>query len=417
MNKSSTENKIERYDVIIVGAGVSGLMLAKLLDGSNLKVLLIERKREINIKPKSFGTFTNIAVEHNLEKYIEKYFDTWAFYGPNVKASRFEKGIMCLVNYEKWSKSLVWKNVLIKTGVNLISAKRVKGGIILTDKNESYFGKLIVDSSGYSQVVRKLLGLKINKQTGLSYEVELDNCDLPIKDEASFILNFKVTNSGGWIYGLSKTKAQYGWADFYPESDSDLNNLKERTLLAMKKIFPNKDWFKNSKIIYKYGRFGPTGNTGHSVYDNFISIGDAGGVGTPVTLEGFREAIDSAKMAAETIKKVDNFSKKELKIFLDLFHDKYGKYYKMHKLVRYIYLHWARNEEIDRWISNFKKLNKEDFFKLIKGELTIRLVIKTLDFILIKDLGLNMINNLLPRFLRFRQLISKSKKEIINDIR
>jgi 2-polyprenyl-6-methoxyphenol hydroxylase-like FAD-dependent oxidoreductase len=51
----------EVHDVIIVGAGVSGLMLAQLLDGSALRVLLLEKKSEIRVEPNTFGTFTRTA--------------------------------------------------------------------------------------------------------------------------------------------------------------------------------------------------------------------------------------------------------------------------------------------------------------------------------------------------------------------
>lgn len=91
----------ECHEIIIVGAGVSGMMLAKLLDKSGLSILLLERKPKIHIQPETFGTFTVAARQHELEAYIEHYFDTFTFYGPTTKASATEKDKMCLVNYQK----------------------------------------------------------------------------------------------------------------------------------------------------------------------------------------------------------------------------------------------------------------------------------------------------------------------------
>jgi len=402
-------NHTDKYEIIIVGAGVSGLMLAKLLDDSGLSILLLEKKPAITIEPGTFGTFTQTACEHDLEKYIVNYFDTFAFYGPTVKAVGKEKDIMCLVDYQAWAEDLELKNISIITDVNLRHAARSNDGIILTDQNASYFGKLIIDGSGYAQIVSTLLGLPTFTETGLSYEVELENCNFPIEKEAAFILNTDVSNSGGWLYIFPGGKGQYGWADFYPESGADLEDLKCRTLNAMKTIEPHNKWFKQAKITYSYGRFGPTGNLHHKLEDNFLTIGDAGGFGTPVTLEGFREALDSARFAYLAIIEAKSYCKNELLPFLHRFQSRHGKYYKMHHLIRFIYIHWMRNQDIDRWIGNFKKFDKAKFFKLIKGELTAGLMLGTLDIVLFKDLLLNAINNALPAFLQFRAPINVSK--------
>ena len=79
-----------------------------------------------------------------------------------------------------------------------------------------------------------------------------------------------------------------------------------------------------------------------------------------------------------------------------------------------MYLRWADNKDIDRWIYNFSKLEGGDIFRLIMGELTLGLMLKTLDATLAKNLFLNAINNVLPSFLMFRNPISLSKKESTN---
>jgi flavin-dependent dehydrogenase len=176
-------------------------------------------------------------------------------------------------------------------------------------------------------------------------------------------------------------------------------------------VGPQREWFHNARVTYRYGRFGPSGSVSHRVHANLISIGDAGGFGTPVTLEGFRQALDSAKLAYLTIMEARNFSKAELAPLVNRFHAMYGRYYRMHEIVRFVYLHWMRNEDVDRWLANFAKMGKDDFFRLIKGELTVRLMLDTLDPILVKNILLNALNNALPAFARFRSRLTPSKKE------
>ena len=415
MLKSHNIEYDESCEIIIVGAGVSGMMLAKLLNDAGLKVLLLEQKTRIHIRPETFGTFTCAAVEHGLEEYIDHYFDTFTFYGPTAKASATERDKMCLVNYQNWVNDLELENVSVRTGIQLIAAEKTHDGLLLREQEKTYLCKMAVDCSGYSQVVAKLLGLETFTESGLSFEVELENCQFPIQREASFILNTKVANSGGWLYIFPEGKGQYGWADFYPESQSNIKNLRERTLRAMKLTGPHNAWFKNARVTSSYGRFGPTGNIRHKVEDYFIAIGDAGGCGTPVTLEGFRQAIDSAEFAFQTISRAANYKKKALSPFLQLFHHKYGKYYRVHQWVKFIYLRWADNGDIDRWVYNFSKLDNAAIFRLIMGELTMGLMLRTLDPVLIKNISLNAINNMLPAFLQFRKPISLAKKESINE--
>ncbi|MEE8381478.1 MAG: NAD(P)/FAD-dependent oxidoreductase, partial [Thermodesulfobacteriota bacterium] len=39
---------VEKYDLVIIGAGPAGLMAAKTAAGNNLKVLLIERRKRVS---------------------------------------------------------------------------------------------------------------------------------------------------------------------------------------------------------------------------------------------------------------------------------------------------------------------------------------------------------------------------------
>ncbi|MBI4448645.1 NAD(P)/FAD-dependent oxidoreductase [Candidatus Woesearchaeota archaeon] len=410
---------MKSYDVIIVGGGVSGMMLAKLLDSTNLDVLLIEKRRKIEIKPNSFGTFSDVARQFCLQNYVRKYFSTWAFYGKQVVTRKSSHNFGCVVDFNAWVRSQKLKKVQFKTNTTIMSIKRIGGSVCITDnRHNKYLGNIIVDATGFAQVVRKKLKLPFTHQTGLSYEIEVRDCKVIDPSEACYILNFDISNSGGWLYGLSKRNAQYGWADFYPESHSTLKNLKRRVHTSISRLQRIAVQLDKAPIVYRFGRFGPTGDVKDRVDDNILSIGDAGSCGTPVTLQGFKQSLESASFASKTIllaTKTHDYSKSTLGLYSELFDRVYRTDYRIQKIVKFVYLHWMRQEEVDAWISNFGDLSKEDFFQLLKGPFTFKLIRKTLDVSLVTNIVLNAMNQMLPRVLRFRRTITPSKQEVIDE--
>lgn len=409
----------ERYDVIIVGAGPAGLTLARYLDKIKLRTLLIEKGTFKVHHPKRYGTFTSIAKKHDLLPYVYKYYDTWAYYGPSVKVAKSLKKYLCVVNFEKLKRESKFKNVKTLANTYIVAAERVDQSIRLRDsKKRRYVGTVVVDATGGTQVISHLLKYPIAKTKGMSYEYELGDCSLRTTTELAFFLNFDVSNSGGWYYPFSSTSAQFGWADFYPESRADCADLARRTLKAMREKEPMRDWFKQSKIQYSYGRFGPVNDLKKSAENNFISIGDAGGTGTPLTLEGFRECVESGYYASQAIVAAfesSDFSKNQLNLYSRMFYEEYGKYYRWHIIARHVYTRWFRNEEIDEWFRNFAKLSTKDYFKTIEGRVTPWLLFKTLSARLTRNILLNMLNNSLPAALRFRPKITPSKRELLDE--
>ena len=66
------EVKSNNYDVIIVGAGPTGLMLARQLNNSKLKILLVEKNKNIkSTRAGIYGCFRDTPDKLGLAKYIK----------------------------------------------------------------------------------------------------------------------------------------------------------------------------------------------------------------------------------------------------------------------------------------------------------------------------------------------------------
>ncbi len=80
--------KEKRYDVIIVGAGPAGLMLARYLESTSLRTLLIDSGSPRKHNPKVYGTCTDVVKKYKLERFVRRYFDRFAYYSAGVRVSR-----------------------------------------------------------------------------------------------------------------------------------------------------------------------------------------------------------------------------------------------------------------------------------------------------------------------------------------
>jgi len=126
----------KEYDVIIVGAGIGGLTLAKLLDKSKLNVLLLERRPTMKkLVNHIYGTPWVYVKKWKLQKYIVQKCG-FGFYGPNKRTfKKLNKGPFTVVDMNPWARSMKL-TCDVKTKVNIQKLRREKGGITLFDQKK-----------------------------------------------------------------------------------------------------------------------------------------------------------------------------------------------------------------------------------------------------------------------------------------
>ena len=289
MNKS--------YDIIIVGAGVSGLMLAKLLDDSKLKVLLIENRSTIKkLWNHRYGTFKETVEKFNLEKYVIKKYKKFAF-----GMSELEK--QTVLSYHDYRFQIVDMNLFAKdlklkcdvlTKFNIKKIRRMNGKIVIFNKNNKYAANIVVDCSGCSQVVSHHLKRPEKKDSinFLNTFLELSNCNIPkeFTDRVYFPHHFLYMNIPLCLYPYSRTECQFGHSDLVSNKFPLVKGQAKSIYLFMQNEEPYKTWFKDAKVKEKVRKISSTTITRSLVDDNFIACGEAGGATTPMLGEGFRIA-------------------------------------------------------------------------------------------------------------------------------
>lgn len=387
----------KNYDVVIVGAGVSGLMLAKLLNKSKLKVLLIEKRSSIKkLKNYQFGTFGDIVKKFKLTKYVIANYSKFGCYSINEKIIRtYKKNTFQVVDLNKFASD-------IKLDCDVITNFQIKQ-IDRIDKkvsiNNNIKTKLIVDCSGDQKIVSRKLKILRKKSIIDAYSVsfEMDNCAIPSEQmqEFRFIADIRYGSLGVWFYPFSQTKCQIGLTDFYSDkftlTDRQEKNLKK----YIRTIKPFKTWLENAKITNIVKKVGPTTTKTVFVDDNFLACGDAAGAGTPYIAEGFRIGLEMALSAKQAIEKAfeeNDFSKETLKIHEENF-KQIDRHYTWSVILRFLMLNFFTTKSYDLFIHRLNKLTNKEYYDSLRSNFTFKIIFKLLTIPFLFNILSNAITN------------------------
>ncbi len=393
--------KTKFYDVIIVGAGVSGLMLAKLLNDSDLNVLLVEKRNTIKkLKNSRFGTFKEIVEEFGLENYVISKYKKFAFglTKPEYETVfEFKENRFQVVDMNLFAKELILKHDVL-TSFYFKNITYINNCVQIVDKKgDIYLANIIVDCSGDEQIVSKYLKRKQNKNPINFYNtsLELKNCNIPKEyvERIDFPQNFRYMNIPLWIYPYSENKCQFGHADLYSKKFPLVKNQGESIYLFIKNEEPYKTWFKDAEIISMVKKPAFTTIIRSLIDDNLICCGDAGGATTPQLGEGFRIALEMSRMAKKVILESfekEDFSRSSLQFFEDWYFQTIGRYFVFSKIMRFILLRYITDYEFDVFSKNLKNLNNEEFIKFLKSEIDVFIFLKLFKINLIFRIFLNM---------------------------
>jgi len=279
---------MEKFDVIIIGAGPAGLAAAKVLGEGDKRVLVLEKNQKIGqkicaggltLKDFGLGIPINLAEQifHSIKiNYSDKVFEIKRTKPFVVTISREELG--------QWQLQQIKKNVEIRMNSEVVEIKNES--ILLKQKEEIRFNYLIGADGSLSRV-RKYLNLP-PKKIWLSMQYIIPK----VFSELEVFFDQNLFGPGyAWIFP-HKVYTSIGCG-----SESKFKNAvglskNFHCWLETKKIDYSKSQFQTAFINFDYQGFN---------FGNKFLIGDAGGFAPGFTGEGIYFAIVSGQEIAKKI--------------------------------------------------------------------------------------------------------------------
>jgi digeranylgeranylglycerophospholipid reductase len=293
---------MEKFDVVIVGAGTAGLLLARELSKLKYNILVIDRKKDIlEFSFNTLGSFINLDQFGLSRNVVAQDIDTIALHSKSVK--RRIKSSLYILDKKQVHIELLGavdtKYVSIKTGINIKNIETDVDGkfVAIIDQNkEKYFGKLFVDASGTNGVLSKKVGL-IPKKTQLATGVEYNVKYLGNKKELHLLIGKVYQGGYGWVFPLKNERAIIGFGTFDDKIVKDLKNRLHKILeLPSIKKLVEKD---NDKV--EGGSIPITPVLDKFVIQNLVCVGDSVSQVNPIVGEGYKFIFEAAIMAIKAI--------------------------------------------------------------------------------------------------------------------
>jgi len=315
---------LEKFDSIVVGAGTGGCIAAKTLASAGLNVCLVDRKEKESIGKKVCGDaigkhhFDNLGLAYPRGRELEGNIKGIKIYSPDLKTIFYLIGeglTGFMINRYLFGQRLLKDAIdagavlLDSTHVSepIIEDHFVKGVIsrnIKTGSKTELRGKVIIDASGHSAIIRSKLPPKIGIESEISKEDQVI-CYREIRglkekmeetDFCEIYLNLKAAPGGYyWIFPKGETKVNVGLGVAMVENfPSPKIQLYQHVLSS--------SLFKSSTVIHGGGGIVPT----HRPLDSFVGdgvvvIGDAACQVNPIHGGGIGPSMMGGKIAGEIV--------------------------------------------------------------------------------------------------------------------
>ncbi|MBA4454671.1 MAG: NAD(P)/FAD-dependent oxidoreductase [Nitrosopumilaceae archaeon] len=305
------------YDIVVVGAGPAGSSAAYQAAVNGAKVALIEKENSVAETVRTSGvTWINNIKEFGIPDDCFNPIKNYSFCSPNnevtISDSIAQAAVLDVRKTYRWLANEAegkGAEIFVKTSVKE-AIKNNNGdivGVIATtpDGEASFFGKIIIDASGFGSVVSKSMGFVTQWErfgAGAEFEVKAENVD---PETWWLMVGQKYSPAGyAWIFPISKEIVRIGVGVGKPDSSVDpTERLKQ---LIETKEGPIARLGKITQIEFHYGLIPNDGLSRKTVYNNLILVGDTAGQANPLVLEGIRYAIKfgrvAGKVASEAVK-------------------------------------------------------------------------------------------------------------------
>ncbi len=369
------------YDIVVVGGGPAGSSSAFQAAKNGMKVALLEKENSIAETVRTSGvTWIKNIKEYEIPDDCFNPIKNYSFCSPNnqvtISDSIPQAAVLDVRKTYRWlakQAENLGVDVFVKTNVKDV-IKNTDGDIVGVIANSTegiakFFGKIMIDASGFGSVVSKSMGFVTQWKrfgAGAEYEVKAENVD---PETWWLMVGQKYSPAGyAWIFPISKEVVRIGVGVGKPDSEIDpTERLKE---LMESKEGPIKNLGKITPIEFHYGLIPNDGLSRKTVYNNLILVGDTAGQANPLVLEGIRYAIKFGRVAGDVASKAIKSGKtNEENLFPYEDHWKKEIEAKI-KSAGKVQDRWIglSDEQWDKELDIIKELKAEEFLDFIKAD-------------------------------------------------
>ena len=378
-------DEINKFDVVIAGAGPAGCSAAIRLSGSGLKVALLDKANFP--RDKTCGDALSVDVinqlamlSDTLAKDFEQLAEKIPSYGVRIYSPNYKYIDIPFIHNNKKSCGYISprlnfdnflfqhvkqnNNITIFENCNVNNIKYFDSHVLIETNRENFSAEIIIASDGaHSVVAKKLSDTNVEKEhysAGLRVYYE----GVTAFQEDNFIeLHFFKDILPGymWIFPLPYNKANVGIGMLSSAVSKKKVNLKT-TLQNLIKTHPQlKDRFKDAKPLETIKGYGlPLGSKKRNISgERFLLTGDAAALIDPFSGEGIANAIRSGRVAAEhaiNCCKEKNFSAVYNKAYdKEIYRRMWNEFKISTKLQKITKYQWLFNFVINR-VNNSKRL-------------------------------------------------------------
>jgi geranylgeranyl reductase family protein len=384
---------MNKFDVIVVGAGTAGSMTAKNVAKAGFKVCLIDRKKKEDIGEKVCGDavgkhhFDELSLAYPKGDELNNRIEGIKIYSPDLQTTftvKSEQVYGFILNRRVFGQRLV--NEAIDAGATLlestmaiepilkdsyvtgITAKNMK-----TESKTQFQSKVVVDASGFTAILRKQLPTEIGIDLTVDSE-DVEACYREIRKLKTADYDSKLCE----IY-LDQTQAPNGYHWIFPEGENTINTGLG---LAMVKDFPNpknqfyqkilpNSKFKDSTVVKGGSWYVPTRRpldcmTG----DGIVVVGDAACQVNPIHGGGIGPSMMGGSLAGKTIVESigkDDVSREGLWRYNVEYMKVYGAKQAGLDIFRLFLLKSISNDDINYGMK-YQLITEDDLFKVSIGE-------------------------------------------------
>ena len=317
--------EVQKFDIVIIGAGPAGCACAYMLSGKGLKVALIEK--DCFPRDKICGDALSADVVNQFFRMdaalAEKFIQTnpkqasngVRFFAPNAqfvdvdftnpKHKEAAGFVMKRLEFDHFFAEQVKKRSDISFFENetVKDVKTEDDHVLIATQNHHFTTKMVVGADGANSIVnRKLANQQIDKKhhsAGLrQYYQNVEG----MTENGHIELHFykEILPGYFWIFPLPEGKANVGLGMLSSTVSKKKINLKKEFETLLTKHPNIKDRFKNATPLENIKGFSlPLGSKKKKLSGaHFILLGDAASLIDPFTGEGIGNAIRSGRIAA-----------------------------------------------------------------------------------------------------------------------